>query len=730
MNDLFSEDPQFRRVQYTKLGDNVQSWPQEVGQLVAERLPSDLNLEATVVFQQVDQEKGYAIGSAVVRDPNGPTTVGIPVIVKAWHVAPFDIYMKDNKVFPLTNETLAKVFYQGGIGVGLASKTPPPQMADDVFADVRNPPSGGKYSYSAPLSMLKLLEGTLGADDLAAFRKVASDPAVLSAFHRRNHFELLQKYAGSSANDSQEKLDRARAVAIMNVKKDGMDSYTLLTTSDQVYDPITICTNREGLAELLDVRRSAFSDTVDPMIEIDRNGEYTIAPLESPWGKPLKGGNPALGERRNPFVFDPASAEVPAVVVSKFGAYAVRDKAGILTKGWVIPNVVNFNGSAASLKLFLGKALAAMQSRIVGIPAAGESDAELKGEAAETGKTGTLLYREGDKVLATVPFTVRSTVTFNGTKSITVMDYKGDESTLIMSQRIEGIVPVSAEQSKTLGPLMGKKKTYFISPKLVFIRMPRVTAVSDSVDDIVKMAQAHLDPEPVRISRINGSYVIRSHRLEKFASAARAVRAAKAAVTGASRKQMSASASTAMATKKLASPANLNHAFLGRGEATFVLRALGLPLDKVAMALNSLKTRPSVEIHWLRHPVADQVKVAAASKLAGLVRKLRRDAGGFEVLVKAASMITDAEAVDSVLGLNFINEENVKRFAAAKPMLEETSGILAKLLLASRLGMEDIPEESTRSAMGHLQKVIEGLAELEVLGDEQQTTSAKQVAAS
>ena len=150
-----------------------------------------------------------------------------------------------------------------------------------------------------------------------------------------------------------------------------------------------------------------------------------------------------------------------------------------------------------------------------------------------------------------------------------------------------------------------------------------------------------------------------------------------------------------------------------------------------AQAIDALGTRETVEVHWAKPPalLPGQTKVAAPGKLASLVSRLRKYAGGFETLVKAAAAVNDAEAVDAVLGLNFINEENVKRFAAARPMLEETSGILAKLLLASRLGMEDIPEESTRSAMGHLQKVIEGLGELDVLGKEQATVSAKQVAA-
>src|SRR5437870_12105182 len=104
MTDLFSEDPQFRRVQYTKLSDNVQQWPQEIAALVSEHLPTGMGLDVSVVFQKIDAQKGYAIGTSVVRHPNAPKQVGIPIIVKAWHVAPFDMFFQDNKLFPLTED--------------------------------------------------------------------------------------------------------------------------------------------------------------------------------------------------------------------------------------------------------------------------------------------------------------------------------------------------------------------------------------------------------------------------------------------------------------------------------------------------------------------------------------------------------------------------------------------------------------------------------------------------
>jgi hypothetical protein len=53
--------------------------------------------------------------------------------------------------------------------------------------------------------------------------------------------------------------------------------------------------------------------------------------------------------------------------------------------------------------------------------------------------------------------------------------------------------------------------------------------------------------------------------------------------------------------------------------------------------------------------------------------------------------------------------------------------MLAKLLLAARLGMNDIPEEAVRSALSNLQRVIDGLGRLRMLEEQkvQKTASAK-----
>jgi hypothetical protein len=221
----------------------------------------------------------------------------------------------------------------------------------------------------------------------------------------------------------------------------------------------------------------------------------------------------------------------------------------------------------------------------------------------------------------------------------------------------------------------------------------------------------------------NGRYVFRSSNLDKYAGVARAAKAAKAAmgaVEGKSLKQLAASKVKGTLTK-----AGFDYSSLGRHEAAFLLGVFGLGHQKVAEVLDQAKNRIVVEVHHLKYPeLPSQNKTASA--LAGYVRSLKDDV---REIVKRAAVLEDASSVDTVLSLAFMNEENIARFAAAKPMLEEVSSVLAKLLLASRLGADDIPEESVRSALGHLQKVIDGLGKLKERGEYEEKTSGAKLAA-
>jgi hypothetical protein len=704
MENLFSDDPQFRRVQYKKLSDNVREWQQEVAALVSETLPRDLSVDVTVVFQQVDDEKGYAVGTAIAKEQGTGKQIGIPIIVKSWHLAPIDLFFSEGKLYPISEDNLAKVFYQNSLGAGIAPQKPPAGMVDDVYSEMRNPPLGGKYSYSAPFSFLRLISGTLGASDLRLFKEAAlKNPHVLAGYQKRGNFDLLCKFAQEKPQpDQQDDINKDRAQTVLTIKKDGPDNYRLYSATDEVYDPVMISTNRRGARDMLGLMKAELVDfEKDPMLVADQNGFVTITAPESPYGKDVDVKIPAeiaLGEHKNPFVFDPMQSDRTAANIDSFGRFGVRDRDGVLAKGWVVPNVVNFDGSKASNKLFLGKAMAAYQGRIAGIPLDDDDDTNLVHDRPDAGKIGVLVYREGKDVFATVPFQVTGVTVYKNLRSLAIVDVSGKLINLIISPTINGIVKISESTAKPeLGPLLGPKDNYFVSAKLFFVRMPRMCPVSESPEDFKRIAAEWLDHNPIKVAMQNGRYVFRGARLKKLAGAVQGKHSS--------------------GLDKIAFDFNS----LSRHEAEFLLASWGLPLIKCAEVLDGVKTRIALDLHHLRVPgLPDGVKTAAPAS-ATLARSIKAPIAD---LVKIAANLEDAQTVDSVLSLGFVNPDNVSRFASAKSMLWEVSHMLAKLLLAARLGMEDLPEESIRSAITHLQRIIDGLDRLKMLEDEQTKSAA------
>ena len=82
-------------------------------------------------------------------------------------------------------------------------------------------------------------------------------------------------------------------------------------------------------------------------------------------------------------------------------------------------------------------------------------------------------------------------------------------------------------------------------------------------------------------------------------------------------------------------------------------------------------------------------------------------------LIKEASVIVEKETVDSILALRFLTPENVGMYVNYLPELEKSASKLAEILVASRLGMDDVTEVSAKNALSQMSSVIEGLKSLQ-----------------
>ena len=126
--------------------------------------------------------------------------------------------------------------------------------------------------------------------------------------------------------------------------------------------------------------------------------------------------------------------------------------------------------------------------------------------------------------------------------------------------------------------------------------------------------------------------------------------------------------------------------------------------------IKKASTKGSVEIAHTRPVIAEEHALATImvkeAKARIDVTPLRAD------LIKEAGVILDRETADTVLALRFVTPENVGIYVNYLPELEKVSSRLAEILVASRLGMDQVKESAAKNAMSQMQTVIKGLRQL------------------
>lgn len=70
-------------------------------------------------------------------------------------------------------------------------------------------------------------------------------------------------------------------------------------------------------------------------------------------------------------------------------------------------------------------------------------------------------------------------------------------------------------------------------------------------------------------------------------------------------------------------------------------------------------------------------------------------------------------SVDAALCLGFLNKSNLLKFVDLLPQLEESLSSLCALLMASRLGLDEIPEEACEGAVNAMEPILNGLRVIE-----------------
>jgi hypothetical protein len=672
LENLFAAEPKLPSVQTLKMPENPQEWAEAITVAARERYPDLAHLPLVIEFRKKDEQAGTAVGAIHVTSDDDKKTIFLPIVIKKFELSPLDVWMeKDTQaIHPIKPDTFKKAFFNPSSAKGLDVR--PTDVAGQYFNDPSTwssnyPPLQGRYSYaSAGYPILDSISDTIREKELKEFRETLQKNAfVLAKFKRGPHYEVIQKLAAKIPTKDPDYVASATKlipVGAASIKREGKDKYSVLSMADQMFDL--------AASEYLDEyncrnwlsKITAFCK--DSIHDLPQQGEKLLVTKPAPKG--------------TVYLFD--QTKYSPVSADEFAAYVVKTKTGVQSHGVVFPNVVEFNGDKAPVKLFVSQSHCSFQTNIAGEK---KPDSEmmakvLKPSAARVGQTGTFVFIDDGQAIATVPVTIKAieeygqaritAIKLDGTKIKISRGYSDDPPK--MTEALPCTKPAKTKDKflDVHSMIEDRPKEYTIPRSMIWIPMEGFQEVSSSPKEWMQKEAAKVSHDPFNIRYTGIVYEAYGSDIEKRAFSER--------------------------------------------ELKVTLANKGADAEMIDSVIKVARAKGKCCVHGLRQlkKKADIIKVAtdASARLEKACAELKRD------LVKFAAEVGDSSmTVDAMLSLNFVNPENLAKFVSYKPVFEKVADYLAELLMAARLGIKDMSESALVTAIARIQEVIDGLAKVQ-----------------
>ena len=648
-------------ISLTRLNNESDMWPEDIVQKVKERIPKAASLNMMVKFQKKEDETGTATGSVIVN--SSEKSAIIPVIIKDFMMYPLDIMIVDQRLLPLTPDYFEASFLNNNLFQKLEEYPMYAGMGRfDNYAHQLNeaiyPPNMGRYTYAnGSYPILESIAQTINPSEFKTY--LQENPNVLSNFHKHGNDEVVRQISKLQPVNLDEFESAARDLiprSILMVKKMGYDNYSLLANSDEVFDPRIMKSLKR--TKMVDILGKICSKPNDFINDVDRNGEKMLYPEQET-------GN-------EPYLFEHQIDEVEPCV--DFACYHLKKMNGVIVEGWVVPKTINFDMEPQPMKLFIGTTMSTMQSEFAGVRIKNPNKM-IHSSMPKIGQTGAFVYEKEKRALGTVPVTVLSVSESGDTIMLTCQDLNGRRINLKFSKSERG---VSLERIALLGVGPGKTPTYMMPEGFKWCPMEGFHELTSSAESYhTKTAGDRLTNNPaVLINTGCGYYSVKG--IDKFAHSA-----------------------------------GFDKTNMPEYGVKFVLASLGVSPKNMEGIFKTAQVRGRAEIHGLARTPLLSEKIAnkrpLAERMAKVASMLKTN------MIKEASFIENNQTVDTLLSLNFVNPENLSKFIGYLPQFKTTISNLAGCLLGSRLGVQEIPEGPTSSAMYRLIDVVNGLERLRAI---------------
>lgn len=686
------------------LPEDPNVWPKEILDELYKQVPYIADFRPHVVMTKVDAEQMYGFGHVEISNQSeaqmgtspeqlqaaGIRTVRIPVVIKDGKLSPFDLIVNDAaKCLPLTEARLRQSLFRpqafditsktpgdhsligalyppfrqnygfGGGGVvvpgdmGKMSSATEEEKTASVFeealikelekgdAGFRRPKE--KTASAAPRvilktgSVLKAIAPSINQGDLNRFwEKLAEDQGLVAAY-RANGMATADVLAHLATIEpvTTEKLAWATKGLIQ-------PNVVQVSRKDGGYQVKTAC-SRAWRPEILDIARRDI---------VRRFGEKIAMDVDLYEAVTIADGASAIEGKTKKAAYSP---------VSTAGVYKVLDDAGKELVGYVIPNLLDVDGTPLPLALFTNGSQATVQSEVFGELAGAGSNLPV---GPPTGHGAFFEANHEGGIRATIPMILSASHAVEGGPATMVGEtYDGRPVEVSVQPGIQE--PTGTPEGKLIIPEHWK------------------WTPMDQAAQVALAGGGEEEPQPEATeaeAEKAGSYVTVRSSGDTFSFEGPAV-------------------------EKLAYE---DRNFLDIDGAMFLLAGLGVHQAYGATKLAHATTghRPERVLVGRQIELYDELwsgSQKTAAVLHAQLPQLKKD------LMKEAAFIPDPTAVDTVLSIGFINPENLMTFVSYLPSIDDSQTKLCELLLAARLGMQDVSASALERAVRSLEEVIEGL---------------------
>jgi hypothetical protein len=591
-------------------------------------------------------------------------TVAIPVVIKDFELRPVDVFIYQDKYYPLNKrnwETQTKGYILDGKA---RASAPAPAITDITYPPIQA--RGYNYSRIALAEERNIndrhftlsLGNTMYKKDMDNLRRhLENDETAVAAYAKNRTIGVVKKIV-----DARTVTERG----LMNAELDELPP-----------NVIKVCKVRGNLFRLC-----CSSDTMYAPKEVEKDYNDTVhclEALEPNIRKLLDAGRDFViinrtSGKANPVCLEDLDFEIKNI--TEDGSYCAITSGEEVIQGVAFTNVVNLDGAVVDCKLFTDGNYFTCQDQIA---------AEKKGDwypiqtsSFYPNANGTFWWEDEDGRYALLPFSIKSTFRENGKDIINAVDYWKNSVRFVVTPEVRKIVSGTGIKNTRTNEIY-EGQIYYIPTSLKFMALGRRKDFLEDWRSVRNLFSKNLrkrymtgrfqENEGLEITHLgDGRYCAKGKGVEDVCSV----------------------------------PEKHD---IDSIDLTYILAVLGCGSEEIASVIKKVKNYTKVTIGGLK-----RIKFPDIEKMSGEVTDMCE--GIKACLYKEASILHDEDSVDKLLSLNFINARNIQEFIHNLPAFEHVERKLAELLILARIGLRDIPEEGVSNALASISKVNKQLAKL------------------